>query len=145
MGQKQMSVGVDARVHGMVQFAAKDRKVRRVWPWKQKEIVAIAIGEWIARRAKAHVDVDELAEALPQRPDELDEVGGEPLVFDLELFERGTGTLSFKLAKAVERAFERACHATGSKKGKAVEKAVRRWLERNGYEVPLAAVGLARE
>ena len=144
MGQKQMSFGIDAQLHGLVQFAAKDRKVQRRWPWKQKEIVAVALGHWLAGRAGPDVDVDALAAHLPQPPGEV-EAGDEPLVFDPERFEPGTGTLSFKLAKKVEAAFERACHDLGCKKGKAVARALREWLRDNGYAERLVALGLATD
>jgi len=132
MGQKQMSFGINARLHGLVQFAAKDRKVQRRWPWKQKEIAAIALGAWIVRAGGAHVDAEALAEHLPQPPEEIDP-GGDPLRFDPERFKPGTGTLSFKLPRSVETSFERVCHDVGSKKGKALGKALRAWLEANGY------------
>lgn len=143
MGQKQMSFGIQARLHGLLQFAAKDRKLRRSWPWKQKEIAALALVEWIVEQAQAaglrDKDLAEVREEQPQPPEQV-EPGGDPLLFDLARFKEGTGTLSFKLPKAVETRFERVCLAVGSKKGKAVAKALRGWLARNGYEAQLAAL-----
>ena len=132
MAQKQMSFGINTRLHGLLQFVNKDRKVQRAWPWKQKEIVAVALGAWIARHGGADVDAAAIAAELPQPPDEIEE-GGEPLVFHRKKFEPGTGTLSFKLPRALTAAFERVCHEQGSKKGKAVARALRDWLRNNGY------------
>ncbi len=139
MGEKQVSVSIDPTVHGLVQFAAKDRKLQRKWPWKQKEIVAIAVGQWIRKHAGAGVDVERLEEAEPDPPKKA-ERGGEPLPFERDLFEEGSGTLSFKTRKYVEAAFERVCLYTSTKKGKAVEKALRAWLRQNGYGETLAAL-----
>jgi hypothetical protein len=141
MGQKQLSFGISPPLHGLLQFAAKDRKVRRLWPWKQKEIAAVALGGWVSQRGGKGLDRDALVKHLPQPPEEI-EPGGPPLVFDRERFEPGTGTLSFKLARSVEAAFERVCHDVGSKKGKAIAKALRSWLAANGYEAHLAELDL---
>jgi len=132
MAQKQMSFGINTRLHGLVQFVTKDRKVQRAWPWKQKEIVAVALGAWIVRHAGADVDTEALVAELPQPPDEIEQ-GDEPLVFHRKKFEPGTGTLSFKLPRPLTAAFERVCHEQGSKKGKAVARALRDWLRNNGY------------
>lgn len=132
MGQKQMSFGIPAVLHGLLQFAAKDRKLQRSWPWKQKEIAAVALGSWVVQQGRKDVEKEALVQHLPQPPEEI-EAGEAPLTFDPEHFQPGTGTLSFKLHRKVEAAFERVCHEVGSKKGKALAKALRAWLGAHGY------------